>query len=208
MIIDVSPTRMELLKLRKRVEVATRGHKLLKDKRDQLMKEFLVLVREDRELRTQVEERLVAANRSFLVARAVMSREALEEAIMAPKQRVYMEMDTAVVMNVRVPRFAMRQEGDPLSYGFVDTSGELDAALGAFSEVLAMLIRLAQIEKSAELLADEIERTRRRVNALEYVLIPELRAAAKDISMKLSEQERSTVARLMKIKEIVRAEGN
>lgn len=208
MIIDVSPTRMELLKLRKRVEVATRGHKLLKDKRDQLMKEFLVLVREDRELRTQVEERLVAANRSFLVARAVMSREALEEAIMAPKQRVYMEMDTSVVMNVRVPRFAMRQEGDPLSYGFVDTSGELDSALGAFSEVLAMLIRLAQIEKSAELLADEIERTRRRVNALEYVLIPELQAAAKDISMKLSEQERSTVARLMKIKEIVRAEGN
>lgn len=207
MIIDVSPTRMELLKLRKRVEVARRGHKLLKDKRDQLMKEFLVLVREDRELRTQVEERLLAANRSFLVARAVMSREALEEAIMAPKQRVYMEMDTSVIMNVRVPRFSMRQEGDPLSYGFVDTSGELDAALAAFSEVLAMLIRLAQIEKSAELLADEIERTRRRVNALEYVLIPELQTAAKDISMKLSEQERSTVARLMRIKEIVRATG-
>lgn len=208
MIIDVSPTRMELLKLRKRVEVARRGHKLLKDKRDQLMKEFLVLVREDRELREQVEQRLIAANRSFLVARAVMSREALEEAIMAPKQRIYMEMDTSLIMNVHVPHFSMRQEGDPLSYGFVDTSAELDAALAAFSEVLAMLIRLAQIEKSAELLADEIERTRRRVNALEYVLIPELQAAAKDISMKLSEQERSTVARLMKIKEIVRAEGN
>jgi len=208
MVIDVSPTRMELLKLRKRVEVARRGHKLLKDKRDQLMKEFLVLVREDRELREQVEKMLLAANRSFLVARAVMSREALEAAIMAPKQRVYMEMDTSVIMNVHVPRFSMRQEGDPLSYGFVDTSSELDAALAAFSEVLALLIRLAQIEKSAELLADEIERTRRRVNALEYVLIPELQAAAKDISMKLSEQERSTVARLMKIKEIVRAEAD
>lgn len=208
MIIDVSPTRMELLKLRKRVAVAARGHKLLKDKRDQLMKEFLALVREDKELRTLVEEKLVAANRSFLVARAVMPREVLEEAIMAPKQRVYMEMDTSVVMNVRVPRFSLRQEGDPLSYGFVDTSGELDAALGLFSEVLALLVRLAQIEKSAELLADEIERTRRRVNALEYVLIPELQAAAKDISMKLSEQERSNVARLMKIKDIVRAEGN
>ncbi len=208
MIIDVSPTRMELLKLRKRVAVAARGHKLLKDKRDQLMKEFLALVREDRELRTLVEDKLVAANRSFLVARAVMPREVLEEAIMAPKQRVYMEMDTSVVMNVRVPHFSLRQEGDPLSYGFVDTSGELDAALGAFSEVLALLVRLAEIEKSAELLADEIERTRRRVNALEYVLIPELQAAAKDISMKLSEQERSNVARLMKIKDIVRAEGN
>jgi len=206
MIIDVSPTRMELLRLRKRVAVAQRGHKLLKDKRDELMKEFLRLVRENRELRQQVDEKLVAANRSFLVARAVMSRELLEEAIMAPKQRIYMEMDTAVVMNVRVPRFSLRQEGEPLSYGFVDTSGELDSALAAFSEVLSLLVRLAEVEKSAELLADEIERTRRRVNALEYVMIPELQAAVKDISMKLSEQERSTVARLMKIKDIVRAE--
>ncbi len=207
MIIDVSPTR-KTARLASRSAVAARGHKLLKDKRDQLMTEFLALVREDRELRTLVEDKLVAANRSFLVARAVMPREVLEEAIMAPKQRVYMEMDTSVVMNVRVPHFSLRQEGDPLSYGFVDTSGELDAALGAFSEVLALLVRLAEIEKSAELLADEIERTRRRVNALEYVLIPELQAAAKDISMKLSEQERSNVARLMKIKDIVRAEGN
>lgn len=206
MIIDVSPTRMELLRLRKRVAVAQRGHKLLKDKRDELMKEFLRLVRENRELRQQVDEKLVAANRSFLVARAVMSRELLEEAIMAPKQRIYMEMDTAVVMNVRVPRFSLHQEGEPLSYGFVDTSGELDSALAAFSEVLSLLVRLAEVEKSAELLADEIERTRRRVNALEYVMIPELQAAVKDISMKLSEQERSTVARLMKIKDIVRAE--
>jgi V/A-type H+/Na+-transporting ATPase subunit D len=140
------------------------------------------------------------------VARAVMSRELLEEAIMAPKQRVYMEMTTTIVMNVRVPRFSLRQEGEPLSYGFVDTSGELDAALAAFSEVLSLLVRLAEVEKSAELLADEIERTRRRVNALEYVMIPELQAAVKSISMKLSEQERSNVARLMKIKDIVRAE--
>ena len=162
-------------------------------------------MRENRELRRQVEDRLTAATRSFLVARAVMAREVLEEAIMAPKQRVYMEMDTAVVMNVRVPRFSLRQEGDPLSYGFVDTSAELDTALAAFSEVLSLLVRLAEVEKSAELLADEIERTRRRVNALEYVMIPQLQAAAKSISMKLSEQERSNVARLMRIKEIVRA---
>jgi len=206
MIIDVSPTRMELLRLRKRVAVAKRGHKLLRDKRDELMKEFLRLVRENRELRRQVDEKLLAANRSFLVARAVMPREALEEAIMAPKQRIYMEMDTTIVMNVRVPKFSLRQEGDPLSYGFVDTSGELDAALAAFSEVLSLLIRLAEVEKSAELLADEIERTRRRVNALEYVMIPELQAAVKSISMKLSEQELSNVARLMKIKEIVRTD--
>ena len=206
MLVDVSPTRMELLKLRKRVAVAKRGHKLLKDKRDELMKEFLRLVRENRDLRQGVEEMLVAATRSFIVARAVMPREVLEEAIMAPKQRVYMEMATDVVMNVRVPRFSLRQEGDPVGYGFVDTSGELDAALAALSEVLARLVRLAEVEKATELLADEIERTRRRVNALEYVMIPELSAAVKEISMKLSEQERSNVARLMKVKDIVRAQ--
>jgi len=206
MLVDVSPTRMELLKLRKRVAVAQRGHKLLKDKRDELMKEFLKLVRENRELRSEVEQKLVSAFRSFLVARAVMPREALEEAIMAPKQRVFLEVGSASIMNVRVPRFGLRQEGDVLSYGFVDTSAELDTALVAFSEVLALLVRLAEVEKSAELLADEIERTRRRVNALEYILIPELRAAVKSIDMKLSEQERSNVARLMRIKEIVRAQ--
>ncbi|MDP2873190.1 MAG: V-type ATP synthase subunit D [Bacillota bacterium] len=205
MIIDVSPTRMELLKLRKRVAVAIRGHKLLKDKRDELMKEFLRLIRENRSLRADVEGKLVAAFRSFLVARAVMPREALETAIMAPKQQVSMDVGSAVVMNVHVPRFELRQEGDVVSYGFVDTSAELDAALGAFSDVLPMLVRLAEVEKSAQLLADEIERTRRRVNALEYVLIPELQAAVKSISMKLSEQERSNIARLMRIKEIVRA---
>lgn len=205
MIIDVSPTRMELLKLRKRVAVAIRGHKLLKDKRDELMKEFLRLVRENRSLRAEVEAKLVAAFRSFLVARAVMPREALETAIMAPKQQVSMDVASAVVMNVHVPRFTLRQEGDVISYGFVDTSAELDAALGAFSDVLPVLVRLAEVEKSAELLADEIERTRRRVNALEYVLIPELQSAVKNISMKLSEQERSSIARLMRIKDIVRA---
>lgn len=205
MIVDVSPTRMELLKLRKRVAVAIRGHKLLKDKRDELMKEFLRLVRENRALRVEAEAKLVAAFRSFLVARAVMPREALETAIMAPKQRVSLDVASAVIMNVHVPRFTLRQEGDVVSYGFVDTSAELDAALGAFSDVMPVLVRLAEVEKSAELLADEIERTRRRVNALEYVLIPELQAAVKSISMKLSEQERSNIARLMRIKEIVRA---
>jgi V/A-type H+-transporting ATPase subunit D len=196
---------MELLKLRKRVAVAQRGHKLLKDKRDELMKEFLRLIRENRELRAEVERKLVAAFRSFLVARAVMSTEALEEAIMAPKQRVYLDVETVSIMNVRVPRFSLHQEGDVFSYGFVDTSAELDTALVAFSEALSLLVRLAEVEKSAELLADEIERTRRRVNALEYVLIPELQGAVKSIAMKLSEQERSNVARLMRIKEIVRA---
>src|SRR4030042_96864 len=154
MLVDVSPTRMELLKLRKRVAVARRGHKLLKDKRDELMKEFLRLIRENRELRAEVERRLIAAFRSFLVARAVMPREALEEAIMAPKQRVYLDVETASIMNVRVPRFSLHQQGDVFSYGFVDTSAELDTALVAFSEVLSMLVRLAEVEKSAELLAD------------------------------------------------------
>lgn len=206
--IKVNATRMELLKLRNRVRMAKRGHKLLKDKRDELMKAFMAVVRENKEVREKVEELLAVAYRSFLVARAVMSREAMEEALMSPKQRLQVDTSWRHMMNVTVPEFRTREEGDAgdvYSYGLATTSSELDNALGAFAAALPYMVRLSQLERTVELLSDEIEKTRRRVNALEYVLIPELETAVKSIAMRLGEMERSNATRLMKIKDIVRA---
>ena len=206
--IRVNATRMELLKLKNRVRMAQRGHKLLKDKRDELMKIFLGLVRENKEVRERVERLLAQAYRSFLVSRAVMSREALEEALMSSREELKVEVELKQVMNVAVPRFQVEDadQSSVYAYGLATTSAELDDALGAFAAVMPDLIRLAEVERSVEILADEIERTRRRVNALEYVLIPELEAAVKNIAMRLGEMERSNATRLMKIKDIVRGE--
>ncbi|HAI21462.1 MAG TPA: V-type ATP synthase subunit D [Clostridiales bacterium UBA8153] len=205
--IRVNATRMELLKLRGRVRMAKRGHKLLKDKRDELMKVFLSVVREVRTVRDQVEILLAAAYRSFLVARAVMSRETMEEALMSPTPPLELQTGWRPIMNVAVPEFTIdvRDPSGVYAYGLATTSPELDSALGAFAEVLPQLVRLAQLERTVELLSDEIARTRRRVNALEYVLIPELQDAVKSIAMRLGEMERSNTTRLMKIKDIVRA---
>lgn len=203
--IRVNPTRMELLRLKKRVRVAKRGHKLLKDKRDELMKSFMALLRDVKRLRLTVEQKLKLGYQSFLIARAVMTPEMLDEAIMFPKQRVELEVAEKRMMSVTAPVFRLRQEGDVYAYGMAGTSGELDMALGIFAELLPTLIELAGIERALELLAEEIERTRRRVNALEYVLIPTLEDTVKSISMKLSEQERGAISRLMKIKDVVRA---
>jgi len=205
--IRVNATRMELLKLRGRVRMAKRGHKLLKDKRDELMRVFLAIVREGWTVRHQVETLLATAYRSFLVARAVMSRETMGEALMRPTPPLQLQTNWRAIMNVAVPEFALAAQ-DPAgvcAYGLATTSPELDSALGAFAEVLPQLVRLAQLERTMELLSDEIARTRRRVNALEYVLIPELQAAVKSIAMRLGEMERSNTTRLMKIKDIVRA---
>ncbi len=203
--IRVNPTRMELLRLKKRVRVAKRGHKLLKDKRDELMKSFMSLLRNVKRLRLTVEQQLRLGYQSFLIARAVMTPEMLDEAIMFPKQRIELEVAQKRMMSVTAPVFRLRQEGDVYAYGMAGTSGELDMALGIFAELLPTLIELAGVERALELLAEEIERTRRRVNALEYVLIPTLEATVKSISMKLSEQERGAISRLMKIKDAVRA---
>jgi V/A-type H+-transporting ATPase subunit D len=196
---------MELLRLKKRVRVAKRGHKLLKDKRDELMKSFMSLLRDVKRLRLTVEQKLRLGYQSFLIARAVMTPEILDEAIMFPKQRVELQVTEKRMMSVTAPVFGLRQEGDVYAYGMAGTSGELDMALGVFAELLPTLIELAGIERALELLAEEIERTRRRVNALEYVLIPTLEETVKSISMKLSEQERGAISRLMKIKDVVRA---
>lgn len=210
-VMRVNPTRMELTKLKKRLKVARRGHKLLKDKRDELMKKFLDLVRQNRDLRANVEKLLMKVHGSFLIARAVMSSEVLEESIMYPKQKVSLEVSTENIMSVDVPVMNFKTESDDESsiypYGFANTSGELDDAISALSKVLPGLLELAQMEKSAQLLAEEIEKTRRRVNALEHVLIPQLVDTIKYITMKLDENERGNLTRLMKVKDMMLEEA-
>jgi len=206
-LINVNPTRMELTRLKKRLKVARRGHKLLKDKRDELMKKFLELVRKNKELREKVEEMLMKVHSSFLIARAVLSAEVLEEALMFPKQSVSLEVSTENIMSVDVPVLEFKTKsddaGDIFPYGFISTSGELDNAILNLSEVLPYMLELARMEKTAQLLAEEIEKTRRRVNALEYVLIPQLAETIKYITMKLDESERGNLTRLMKVKDMM-----
>lgn len=203
----VNPTRMELTRLKKRLVVARRGHKLLKDKRDELMKQFLELVSKNKELREKVEEKLMTVHKNFLIARAVMSSESLEAALMFPKQSVSLEVSTKNVMSVDVPvleyKTSSSDDTDIYPYGFAATSAELDGAIGTLSEVLPDILELAQIEKSAQLLAEEIEKTRRRVNALEYVMIPQLTETIKYITMKLDENERGNLTRLMRVKDMM-----
>lgn len=206
-LINVNPTRMELGRLKKRLSTAVRGHKLLKDKRDDLMKRFLELIRKNKELREIVEQEITDIYGGFVVASAVMTPEMLEEALMLPKQSIELEVGEKNVMSVTVPSFQFlsseNSEDDIYSYGFVSTSGELDDSVAAVKNVLPHLLELAQIEKSAQMLAEEIERTRRRVNALEYVQIPDLQETIKYIKMKLDENERGNLARLMKIKDMM-----
>ncbi|WP_071433405.1 V-type ATP synthase subunit D [Angelakisella massiliensis] len=209
-ILQVNPTRMELSRLKTRLKTSTRGHKLLKDKRDDLMKKFLELVRRNKELREEVEKKIMGVYDGFAIASAVMSPEMLEEALMLPKEQVELEVGSANMMSVDVPVFKFTQsaggEGDIYPYGLVSTSGELDDSVAALKEVLPALLELAQMEKSAQLLAEEIEKTRRRVNALEYVQIPSLQETIKSITMKLDENERGNLARLMKIKDMMVAQ--
>ena len=203
----VNPTRMELTRLKKQLSTAMRGHKLLKDKRDELMRQFLDLVRENKSLRRQVEEALQDANRHFLLASSVMQKEMLDEALLAPKQEVYLEVSSRNVMSVDIPVFDITtrtaDSTDIYSYGFAFTSFELDDAVLQLSELLPMMLRLAECEKSAQLLAAEIEKTRRRVNALEHVMIPDLQETIRFITMKLEENDRSSRTRLMKVKDMM-----
>ena len=205
--LNVNPTRMELTRLKKRLATASRGHKLLKDKRDELMKQFLEIVRKNRELRAKVEKGLERANAAFTVASALMSPEMLEQSLMYPKQSVELDMKFKNIMSVNVPvyEFHTRNE-DPTEiypYGFAQTSGELDSALEALSQVFQDMLELAEVEKTMQLLAEDIEKTRRRVNALEYVMIPDFQQKIRYISMKLDENERGNITRLMKVKEMV-----
>lgn len=203
----VNPTRMELTRLKKKLATATRGHKLLKDKRDELMRQFLDLVRENKSLREKVEAGIMAANKNFVLAGSAMTQEAINVALMAPRQEVYLEAHTRNVMSVEIPKFEYKtktpDENDIYPYGFAFTSSDLDDAVKSLQNIFPEMLRLAEIEKSCQLMAAEIEKTRRRVNALEHVIIPELKENIKFIIMKLDENERSTQIRLMKVKDMM-----
>jgi len=211
-ILEVNPTRMELTRLKDRLKTATRGHKLLKDKQDELMRRFIELIRENKRLREEVEKDLKEAFEAFFLASAVMSPEMLEEAIAFPKESISVDIKKKNVMSVRVPvmnfiRSLENDEGSIYPYGFAQTSPELDEAIFKLYSIMPKLLELSEVEKSCQLMADEIEKTRRRVNALEYRTIPELEETIRFIRMKLDENERSTIVRLMKVKEIINKES-
>jgi len=203
---------MELTRLKGKLGTAIKGHRLLKDKRDELMREFLDLVRVNMELRKKVEEGIKQANVNFVIARAGMSGEALQAALMAPKQEVSLKEGVKNVMSVNIPQFDYEtRTSDPndiYSYGFAFTSSDLDDAVKSLADVFPDMLKLAEVEKSCQLMAAEIEKTRRRVNALEHVTIPETQAGIKYITMKLDENERSTQIRLMKVKDMMLEEAH
>ena len=204
---QVNPTRMELTRQKKKLVTATKGHKLLKDKRDELMRQFLDLVREKMALRERVEAGIREANKNFVVAKAGMSEETLHTAMMAPKQGVYLETGKKNIMSVDIPVFEYKtrtaDENDIYSYGFAFTSSDLDDAVKSLADILPDMLKLAETEKACQLMSAEIEKTRRRVNALEHVIIPRAQANIKYITMKLDENERSTQIRLMKVKDMM-----
>ena len=203
----ITPTRMVLNQLKGRLKTAMRGHKLLKDKRDELMRQFMEVIRRNKELRERVEKGLTEAFGSLTVASAVMSPEMLEQALMYPQQSVELGMGFKNIMSVEVPEYTFTTKnadpGEIYPYGFAQTSGELDLAMERMNQVFADMLELAQVEKTMQLLAEEIEKTRRRVNALEYVMIPEMQENIRYISMKLEENDLSTKVRLMKVKDMV-----
>jgi len=205
--LNVNPTRMVLTTLKRRLVTATRGHKLMKDKRDELMKQFIELAKEIKVLRDEVEEKMADVYAGFTIANAVMSKELLEEALMYPKQGVELSVVTKNIMSVDVPTFdfSFKSENteDVYPYGFANTSGELDGAISNMIKIFPTLLDLAAQEKKAALLSEEIEKTRRRVNALEYIVIPQLQETIKYIRMKLDENERGNQTRLMKVKDMM-----
>lgn len=201
--LNVSATRMVLLDLKKRVKTAQRGHKLLKDKQDGLMQKFMEVIREVKDLRKEVENKLARAFQHQMYASALLLPEMTESALSFPKAKMNLEVQTKNVMSVRIPEFECKKEGDIMTFGVFQTSAELDIALRSFEKVFPLLIRLAGIEKTAEALAIEIETTRRRVNALEHKIVPDLKETVRFIAMKLGEQERSTIITTMAVKAII-----
>ena len=209
---DVKPTRMELKKTKARLKTAKRGHKLLKDKRDELMRNFLQIVRENKALRQKVEKGLEEAMASMSSAARLMSPEFLEQSLLCPKQGVEVDIQLKNIMSVNIPEYSFRTRTeaaeDIYPYGYAMTSGELDESIDKLNRVFLDMLELAEAEKSMQLMAAEIERTRRRVNALEYVMIPQMEDTIRYITMKLEENERSTTTRLMKVKDQILQEAH
>jgi len=206
-VLNINPTRMEMTRMKRRLATAKRGHKLLKDKRDELVRRFIVLVRENYSLRLQVERALGLAMKDFAFARAVMEPGALRQALMYPARQAAISIGQRSILSVKVPVYRMDEfqedEAISLPYGMAETSAQLDNAISTMADVLPQLIALSEKEKSCEMLADEIQKTRRRVNALEYVMIPQLEETIRYIAMKLEENERGALTRLMKVKEML-----
>lgn len=202
---NVNPTRMELRRLKTRLKTATRGHKLLKDKSDEMIRQFMVYVRENKRLREEIEAELSSALKGFTLARAVSSNAVIEEAVMMPATKAEISLSSDNVMSVEVPSISVvEHEGqDKYSYSFDTVTSELDASIGTLSMLLVKLVKLAEVEKTCNMLADEIEKNRRRVNALEYVMIPQIEETIKYINMKLDENERASTIRLMKVKSMI-----
>ena len=201
----VNPTRMELTRIKRRLVTANRGHKLLKDKRDEMVRQFILLIRENYRLRQEVEAELTIALGNFAMSRAVTEPELMEEALLCPARSIGVELGIRSVLSVRVPTLKTQEcdEQTPLSYGLAETSAQLDGAIEGLAALLPKMIKLAEVEKTCDLLADEIEKTRRRVNALEYVMIPQFRETIRFITMKLDENERGSLTRLMKVKDMI-----
>ena len=204
--LNVNPTRMELRRLKTRLKTATRGHKLLKDKSDEMIRQFMLYVRENKRLREEVEGELQASLKSFMLARAVSSDAVIEEAVLMPSTHVGLNTSSKNVMSVDVPVFDIVEGeiSDLYPYSFASVSSELDTSISSLTTLLPKLLKLAEVEKTCNMLADEIEKNRRRVNALEYVMIPQLEETIKYITMKLDENERGNITRLMKVKDMIK----
>lgn len=203
--LNVNPTRMELSRLKDRLDLASRGHKLLKDKQDELMRQFITVIRENNELRNEVEEKIEAGMKSYSIASALQHDSFLSEVMTTPSQSVSLNIDQENIMNIRVPQMNFNYEDTPddvsdILYGYLNSNGELDSAIEQMLDVMPSMLELAEVEKRAQLMADEIEKTRRRVNALEYMTIPQLEETIYFIEMKLEEDERAEITRLIKVK--------
>ena len=205
MLANINATRMELLRLRKRVALAGRGHRLLSQKRDEISRQLIQIARQIQPLRQKVEKELLETGRRFMLARATMEPEDTKAALAIPTKKFSLAVTLAKVMNVKVPRLAKEISGEIICYGYATTSGEMDVALLALDRAFERLIELAEKEKQARLLAAELQTTRRRVNVLEHVVIPELHQTIRFIYDKLAEAERDNTSRLMKIADIIRA---
>ena len=209
MALQYKPTRMELSNLKKRRTVAVRGHKMMKDKRDELVRRFITYARRNQKLRQETEAKLQKAMQSFVLARAMMSSDEIEEALLYPARSISLDQSIQNVLSIPVPKLSLDRSQDEFvyPYGFATTGADLDTAVQALAEILPLMLELAEVEKATSRLADEIEKTRRRVNALEYVMIPQFDEAIHDIQMKLEENERGNISRLMKTKEMLAKEA-
>lgn len=205
--LNINPTRMELRRLKTRLKTAVRGHKLLKDKSDEMIRQFMIYVRENKSLREDLEAELSNALKGFMLARSVSDSVVIEEAVVMPGTSVELTCSTVNVMSVNVPSIAIKESENKemYPYSFATVTSELDNSISTLSNLLVKMLKLAEVEKTCNMLADEIEKNRRRVNALEYVMIPQLEETIKYIKMKLDEQERSNIIRLMKVKSLIAA---